>query len=134
MFNEKAILFDVTATVNYPKNYNVSSADGVRVKLINLENGLSSTATSDGTGKVTFTNVIKGTYRLSFSKKISASLASTLGDTIVTPEDITNGRLVNLNASLEGKTLTNEDDLGSINLRSSLPGDIIIKEVFYTGT
>ncbi len=134
MFNEKAILFDVTATVNYPKNYNVSSADGVRVKLINLENGLSSTATSDGTGKVTFTNVIKGTYRLSFSKKISASLASTLGDTIVTPEDITNGRLVNLNASLEGKTLTNEDDLGSINLRSSLPGDILIKEVFYTGT
>jgi len=134
IFSEKAILFDVIATVDYPSNYNISSAEEVKVKLINLENGLSSTAMSDVNGKVTFTSVIKGNYRLSFSKKLSASLAATLGDTIVTNDDIANGRLVNLNASIEGLSLTNEKDLGAINLRSSLPGDILIKEVFYTGT
>lgn len=134
MFNEKAILFNVTAKVNYPQNYTISSAEGVKVRLINLENSLESVEMSDVNGMVTFTNVKKGTYRISFGKKITALLAHSLNDTIVTDDDITSGRLLNLNASKEEITLTSVADLGTINLRPSLPGDILIKEVFYSGT
>lgn len=134
IFKDKAILFDVTAKVTYPGTYNQSIAEGVKVRLINLENSLESTEISNENGEVTFTNVKKGSYRISFSKKISAATAKSLGDKIVTDDDITNGRLVNLNASVEDLTLLDKDDLGSINLRASLPGDCLIKEVFYTGT
>ncbi len=134
IYTTKAVIFDVTAKVDYPLNYNISSADEVKVRLINLENGLENVVMSDNNGKVTFNNVIKGTYRLSFSKKILASTARGLNDTIVSDFDVANGRLLNLNATKEEITLTGDIDLGSINLRPSLPGDILIKEVFYTGT
>ena len=133
-FNEHATLFSVTAKVDYPQNYSVSPAEGVKVRLVNLENSLEITVMSDANGMVTFTNVKKGTYRMSFSKTITASVAQGLNDTIVTIADVVNGRLLNLNASKEGINLTSGIDLGEISLRPSLPGDILIKEVFYTGT
>jgi hypothetical protein len=134
IFEQEASLFNVEVQVFYPTHYNVTEAVEVTVRLINLENGLSVSEQTLENGHVSFSNVIKGGYRLSIGKKISSALAAEYGETIIDQEDIDNGRLVNLNVTLEDLSLSENIDLGSVSLKSSLPGTYLIKEVFYTGT
>jgi len=134
MFDREAELFSVQVQVNYPDYYNVVEAEDVTVRLVSLENGLSVSKTSMNDGKVVFSNVRKGSYRISFGKKISSLKASGFGETIIDDEDIKNGRLVNLNSTLEDLSLSETVDLGVVNLKSSLPGTYLIKEVYYAGS
>lgn len=134
IYEHEASLFNVEVQVFYPTHYNITEASEVTVRLINQENGLSVSKITTDDGLVEFTNVIKGAYRLSFSKKISSAVASGYGETIIDQEDIDDGRLVNLNVTMENLSLSENIDLGTINLKSSLPGTYLIKEVFYTGT
>jgi len=134
MYDKEAKLFTVDIQVNYPVHYNVSEANEVSVRLINIENGLCVNEVTAQNGKVTFENVKKGAYRISCGKKIPAALAVTYGETIVNQEDIDDGRLVNLNATIEDLKLSETTDLGVLNLKSSLPGTYLIKEVYYTGS
>lgn len=134
IFEREANLFNVDVQVFYPTHYNVSEANEVTVRLINQENGLSVSQKTTEDGYVHFTNVKKGGYRLSFGKKISSALAADYGETIISQEDIDNGRLVNLNVTMENLSLSEDIDLGTVYLKSSLPGTYLIKEVFYTGT
>lgn len=134
VFEHDASLFSVTVQVLFPEHYNVDPAQGVTVRLVNLDNRLYSTQVANEQGYVTFANVVRGKYRISSGMKIAAAEAVALGETIVTPEDVANGRLVNLNTSMENIELRNDANLGTIRLKSSLPGDFLIKEVFYSGT
>ncbi|MCB2197044.1 MAG: DUF4876 domain-containing protein [Bacteroidetes bacterium] len=134
IYENDAELFTVEVQVNYPTHYNVDKAGDVNVRLINLENGLSVTKQSSDDGKVYFDNVKKGGYRLSFGKKIPSLEASGYGENIIDQEDINDGRLVNLNVTMEDLFLFEDVDLGKVNLKSSLPGDYLIKEVYYTGS
>jgi len=134
IFDKEAILFTVDVQVNYPIHYNVTEADEVSARLINLENGLSVKEITTQNGAVTFENVKKGAYRISFGKKIPSALAVEYGETIVDQDDIDDGRLVNLNVTLEDLKLSEDIDLGAVNLKSSLPGTYLIKEVYYTGS
>lgn len=134
IFEQEARLFNVEVQVFYPSHYNITEAVEVTVRLINLENGLSVSEQTVENGRVSFSNVKKGGYRLSFGKKISSALAAEYGETIIDQEDIDNGRLVNLNVTLEDLSLSENIDLGTVYLKSSLPGTYLIKEVFYTGT
>lgn len=134
MFDQDAKLFTVEVKVNYPAHYNVTDASEVTARLINLENGLSVKEITAENGYVKFENVIKGGYRISCGKKITSAEAATYGENIITQEDIDNGRLVNLNATLESLSLSENINLGTVNLKSSLPGTYLIKEVYYTGS
>lgn len=134
IYENEAELFSVEVQVNYPTHYSVDKAGDVNVRLINLENGLCVTKQSLEDGKVYFENVKKGGYRLSFGKKIPSQEAAEFGENIITQEDINNGRLVNLNVTMEDLFLFEDVDLGKVNLKSSLPGDYLIKEVYYTGS
>lgn len=133
-FSNDAKLYTVTLSVHYPSNYLVASADSVTVKLINQTNSLSVEGISDKDGNVTFSNVVRGTYRISANTKIPALRARNLGDTIVSDEDIADGKRVNLNATMQDVFIDKNNDLGTLSLKSSMPGSLLIKEVFYTGT
>ena len=134
IFQEEAELFDVEIKVKYPDYYNVDRADSVLVRLINKSNKLSSEQYTDENGEVVFKNVTKGGYRLSASKKLSAEKAIEMGETIVDEEHVADGRNVSLNQCVEDLELNNTVDIGTIELLSSLPGEILIEEVFYTGS
>ncbi|MGE0079368.1 MAG: DUF4876 domain-containing protein [Bacteroidales bacterium] len=134
VFDRDAILFNVSVQVLYPEYYNADMAEGVSVRLINIDNHLVSTKTTDAQGCVTFESVPRGKYRISSGMKIPSATAMALGDTIVSDADVANGRKVNLNATMENLSLNIESNLGTVRLKSSLPGDLLIKEVFYTGT
>lgn len=134
IFQEKSELFEIEVKVVYPEYYNVEEADSVRVRLINQSNKLSSDQYTDENGEVHFKNVTKGKYRLSINKKISAGKAMEMGETIVDEEDVADGRNVSLNQCVENLELSKAVDIGTIELFPSLPGRILIEEVFYSGT
>ncbi len=133
-FANSSKLFTVSLNVHLPAYYNNEFIEGVAVKLINQSNSLYETELTDEYGNVTFQNVIKGSYRISANIKISATTAKSYGDTVVSDIDISKGRNVNMNCSMADVELGSDTDLGTLVLTSSIPGSLLIKEVFYTGT
>ena len=65
VFEHDASLFSVTVQVLFPEHYNVDPAQGVTVRLVNLDNRLYSTQVANEQGYVTFANVVRGKYRIS---------------------------------------------------------------------
>lgn len=134
IFNIDAELFTTEIQVLYPEDYTKDAVYGINVRLINQSNNIESEAVTDTTGKVIFTNIAKGTYRISANMKISSQEAFNLGDKMVSPEDIASGKNVNLNASVDDVYIDDNGLFSSLRLKSSIPGSLLIKEVFYTGT
>lgn len=134
IFNTKAELFETVVQISYPAYYNTSAVEGITVRLINQSNELEAESVTNSLGEAVFTNIAKGTYRISANKKISAEEAQNLGDTTITETEISSGKKVNLNASADDIYIENNDLNTGLTLTASIPGSLLIKEVFYTGT
>lgn len=126
--------YSLTVQVSYPEYYTAGPAEGVEVKLVNQSNRLFSVGYTNAAGTVVFEDIIRGTYRVSAGMKLSAETAVSLGDTVPTAQDIADGRLINLNASKQDIFIESDGGEEALILRSSIPGTLLIKEVFYTGT
>ncbi len=133
-FGEEPKTYSLGVTIKYPAYYTEDMAAGVSVKLINQSNSLTEEAFSNDQGQVLFTDVLRGTYRISANLKIPSSLAVALGDTIPSSQDIADGKLINLNANRQDIFISDFINVEPLILRSSIPGTLLIKEVFYTGT
>ncbi len=133
-FDQVSQEYSLKIRILYPEYYTEGAAEGVTVKLVNQANTLYATQVSDASGLVEFNHIMKGTYRISAGIKLSAEEAVSLGDTVPSAEDVANGRLINLNANRQDIFVDASGELEALNLRSSIPGTILIKEVFYTGT
>jgi len=133
-FQNIAEPFSVKVSVNYPSHYLSKTSAEINVILVNTINGQSEILDTDGNGRVCFENVIKGTYDLMFFQQLDAETALSEGDTLFGTAGISEGKVLNLTNMVCGLELMQSVVLEVLELRPSLPGDLLIKEVFYTGS
>lgn len=133
-FNQETDVFSITLTVHYPAYYLEENAENVKVRLTNISNGLYEEKISNSFGEVLFEDVIHGKYTISAFLKLNTNEALDLGEIIFTEQDIVSGKTVNLTSGLPEIVLEETSNLGGLTLQSSIPGELLIKEVFYTGT
>jgi len=133
-FENEAELYSLTVQINYPGHYSIAHAEAVEVSLAHLTNSLKSILPTDTEGKVTFENVPPGEYKLTAVIQFPATEAREMGDTLVTDLDISEGKMVNLSVTLNNILIGEDKAIEGLVLKPSLPGELLIKEVFYTGT
>ncbi|HMS01903.1 MAG TPA: DUF4876 domain-containing protein [Gemmatimonadaceae bacterium] len=118
--------FTLQVQVAYPATYDTRGADGARVILTSTERGSADTTTSSAGGLATFENVIPGTYTVSASRDLSATDAERLTG-VAQP--------LTLNALLPASSfLERPPTLPTLTLAGSRLGDLVIKEVYFTGS
>jgi hypothetical protein len=118
--------FPLDVTVEYPATYATRAAVGARVLLTNTQTNTADTATTDAQGTARFLRVLPGNYVLSASRDLSADDAFTL----------TGQRTaVTLNAINPVVSLLAAPSVPlRLTLAGSRLGDLVIKEVYYTGS
>ncbi|MCU0633241.1 MAG: DUF4876 domain-containing protein [Gemmatimonadaceae bacterium] len=116
----------LTVRVSYPPTYAQSAAAGARVVLASTERSTADTLLADAQGSVRFGRVIPGSYTLSASRALTADEAFTL----------TGQRTaVALAAALPARAVqAGGDTLVTLALQGSRLGNLVIKEVYYTGS
>jgi hypothetical protein len=118
--------FTLQVQVTYPATYASLAADGARVILSSTERGSADTVTASGGGIATFANVIPGTYTVSASRELAPADAELLTGV---------SQPLTLNALLPATSfLERPATLPALTLAGSRLGDLVIEEVYYTGS
>jgi hypothetical protein len=118
--------FLLQVQVNYPASYGTAGATGARVILASTERGSADTVTATAGGLATFVNVIPGTYTVSASRSLTPGEAEQLTGV---------AEALTLNALLPATSfLAPPTSLPTLTLGGSRLGDLVIKEVYYTGS
>jgi hypothetical protein len=117
--------FPVTVQVEYPATYAEAPAAGAKVVLRSVERGHADTLTTDAAGKVTFPDMVPGTYEITASRALTEEEAFRL----------TGNRVeAHLNARLASERLDEHAASLVLQLAGAPLGAFIIKEVYYTGS
>lgn len=118
--------FEVPVQVQYPATYASAAAAGARVLLTSVERSTSDTAVADAQGIARFARVLPGSYVVSATRTLTADEAQTL----------TGQRLpLTLNSVEPSRSiLTAPSSPVATRLAGSRLGDLVIKEVFFTGS
>jgi hypothetical protein len=118
--------FPVTVTVQYPSTYATTPAVGARVLLTNTQTNTADSAVADAQGTATFARVLPGSYVISATRTLSPAEALTLtGQSVAVTLNVINPVVALSTAPVATTTLT---------LAGSRLGDLVIKEVYYTGS
>lgn len=118
--------FALEVRVEYPSTYATQSAEGARVILTSTERNTADTAIAGAGGLASFTRVIPGTYTVSASRELTAAQALQLTG---------QSAAVTLNALAPAQSLLERPSLPPVlRLSGSRLGDLVIKEVYYTGS
>ncbi len=118
--------FSVQIRVEYPSTYATVAASGATVRLRSIERNTTDSATADQSGAVTFQDVVPGSYEVSASRSLTESESSALTGQAVA---------VNLNGAVSAQPLLGAASTPIIvTLAGSRVGDLILKEVYYTGS
>ncbi len=118
--------FALEVRVEYPATYGQQGAEGARVILTSTERNTADTAVAGGGGLASFTRVIPGSYSISATRELSAAEAEQLTGQA---ESIT------LNALAPAQSLLERPNIPPVvRLSGSRLGDLVIKEVYYTGS
>lgn len=116
----------VVVTVLYPGAYSPQQAAGVTVTLTSVTDGQVKTAVSGNNGEASFSEVLPGSYAISAAHNLSAADAAQLTGI---------GEAVSLNAILNNAVITSGLDARfELQLKGSALGNLVIKEVYYTGS
>ncbi|MCY7358913.1 MAG: DUF4876 domain-containing protein [Rudanella sp.] len=120
-----------TVTLNvralYPATYNQPNASGTRVTLTNTADATSTTAVADASGQAVFQGVLPGTYNITANRSLTDAEAGTLTGI---------AKRVELNAAQNNVVIMETPTPRTIDLRlsGSALGNLVIKEVYYTGS
>lgn len=116
----------VTITANYPDTYNQSGASGATITLTSVNDGSVKTANTDNNGNALFTDVLPGTYTIAASRSLSETEAQSLTgiNSAVTLSGVQNNAVV----------VSGQNPTFVIQLQGSAIGNLLIKEVYYTGS
>jgi hypothetical protein len=118
--------FPVTVSVQYPASYATVPAVGATVLLTNTQTNTSDSATTGAQGTVTFPRVLPGSYVVSARRTLSAAEALALtGQSAPVTLNVINPAVTFATAPAAPTLLT---------LAGSRLGDLVIKEVYYTGS
>jgi len=118
--------FPLTVRVQLPATYAQTAAAGAQVVLRNTERNTADTALADAAGAATFGRVVPGSYQLSASLALTAEQAFALAG---------QRTAVTLNAALPAQTLADgAAAVPVLTLGGARLGDLVIKEVSYTGS
>ena len=116
----------VTVNVKYPSNYAQESANSASVTITNTVDGTNQTTTTGSNGEALFKEVLPGTYSMTANKVLAAAEAQTLTGI---------GAAITLNAALNSATVVGgQNATFSLQLQGSAVGNLVIKEVYYTGS
>jgi len=118
--------FAVDVNVLLPETYAQTVGAGARVLLTSTERGTSDTATANAQGVARFPRVLPGSYLISSSLSLDATQALALTG---------QATAVTLNALEPARSiLTAPTSPITLRLAGSRLGDLVIKEVYYTGS
>lgn len=115
----------VTVKVDYPDGYKTTAAAATEVRLTNKGTGTALTAVTNADGIATFSNVISGTYDVSSTKTLSAEESAVQTGSLLA---------MSLNASKTDVAITPGSATVIVKLAGSAAGNLVIKEVYYTGS
>ena len=116
----------VTVNVKYPSNYAQESANSASVTITNTVDGTNQTTTTGSNGEALFKEVLPGTYSMTANKVLAAAEAQTLTGI---------GAAITLNAALNSASVVGgQSATFSLQLQGSAVGNLVIKEVYYTGS
>ena len=116
----------VTVNVKYPSNYAQESANNASVTITNTVDGTTQTTTTGSNGEALFKEVLPGTYSMTANKVLAAAEAQTLTGI---------GAAITLNAALNSASVVGgQSATFSLQLQGSAVGNLVIKEVYYTGS
>jgi hypothetical protein len=118
--------FALDVQVQYPSTYATQAAAGARVILTSTERGSADTLITGPGGTVSFPRVVPGTYTLSASRELTAN---------ETQELTGQATALTLNALRPAEPfLARPATPPVLQLDGSRVGDLVIKEVYYTGS
>lgn len=118
--------FPVAISVRYPATYASAPAVGARVLLANTQTNTADSAVADAQGTVTFARVLPGSYVISATRSLTPAEALTLtGQSAAVTLNVINPVVTLATAPATPPTLM---------LAGSRLGDLVIKEVYYTGS
>lgn len=116
---------ELTINVVYPETYSQSQATGVTVTVTSTSDGTVKSGTTVN-GKATFAEVLPGTYTISASKNLSSTEAEQLTGI---PKEISLNAIQN-----NAVVATGANASFDLKLQGSAVGNLVFKEVYYTGS
>lgn len=117
---------EATITVNYPESYSDEFAEGAVVEMKNMDTKDVYTVETDEDGLAFFEEILAGNYNITATKTLSAEESEAL--TGIAEE-------LNLNATDNDVMIANNDIKEiSLTLAGSKVGDLVFKEIYYTGS
>lgn len=117
---------NVTVKVNYPSTYSQPAANSATVTLTSIDDASVKTAATNSNGEAIFADVLPGSYNIAVSKSLTADEARTLTGI---------STAISLNALQGNVAITNgQDPVYELTLQGSAAGNIVFKEVYYTGS
>lgn len=115
----------VTVKVELPDGYKSGVASRAAVKLTNKGTGASQTMVTNAAGLAIFNDVISGTYDVSGTKSLTSNEnAAETGSLLA----------MSLNATKADVSISPNAAMVSLKLSGSATGNLVIKEVYYTGS
>lgn len=117
---------DADITVNYPETYSEEFAEGAVVEMKNMDTQDTYTAETNEEGIAVFEDILPGNYNITANKTLSAEEAGTL--TGISEE-------LNLNAINNDISIASDEFKEiSLKLEGSKVGNLVFKEIYYTGS
>ncbi|MCD8539730.1 MAG: DUF4876 domain-containing protein [Leadbetterella sp.] len=123
---DELLTSEVSIKVAFPDNYSTGPASGVTVTLTGVADGAVKTAVTAETGTALFSKILPGTYSVNVTKTLSEQEALTLTGIA---ESITLNAIENSLVVISG-----QDPVVELKLQGSAVGNLLIKEVYYTGS
>lgn len=116
----------VTVSAKYPSAYSQPAASGVTITLTSITDGSVKTGATAANGDAVFANVLPGNYTITATRSLTAAEAQPLTGI---------SAAVTLNGVQNNATITSgQNPTFVIQLGGSAVGNLLIKEVYYTGS
>ena len=120
--------FDLVVMVSFPDDYAVSEAEGAKVSIKQLATGTVQEQTTSADGRVSFNDLVPGSYELSANLQLTAEQAEEIvGITVPLNLNYLDNNLM-LSAEIAEKGPV------EIQLSGSPSGGLVIKQVYYSGS
>jgi hypothetical protein len=117
---------EATITVTYPETYSEAHAQGAMVEMKNMDTKDVYTSETNENGQAVFEEILAGNYNISASQTLTAEEAKVITGI---------GEELNLNAVDNDITIASDEMKEvSLTLEGSKVGDLVFKEIYYTGS
>lgn len=115
----------VALQVNFPDNFSTIPAANATVSFRNTNTGVQFTFTTDSEGRILVDSLLKGSYEVNAFRKVEPAEALQL---------VGIDAEIFLNAAIPNLSIGDNNVPEVLKLKGTLPGGLVFKEVFYTGS